>query len=520
MFRKFGEIYMDSLDKLYFKLNRELDCISTKTSEEEIISNFKRVSHLMDELNLTGEIIFSTNKEKLLNPILVKLATNKDLYCQYAEELTYMSYEKFMNGIALLSDEEVFEYLKENIKYTSYNNIIESMWMDKFIANHINRKICPSIFSGIFNSKKNDEFRVFCDSLLKKKASDYSIRITSNPITLSEYLNRTRATRSVKLVLKRTNEYLKCTGNCNADNLINLNLTTFKLAQLLSSKRNINYELLQVIYHELAHAKIEHEASLQYPFFDRNIYMQQKNKIFLLNDHDYYLKNHDYFENEILAEINGYTDLISDLKEYECKDYWQFKKKSEAKIAKCKISRTTKQYYEIEDRFDELLIKNPDFIKLNRWLRYEYNSDGKRKEIPDLIEAKTNYKLSLDKQIESEKRIGSQNNITLDYKNGYKLINEADNLFYEMIYRRIKEYTLEEFDEYLGNCPMEILSEIISVIDHNQDVLFAKQDMLEENIFSINDFNENENENNINSLLSKNKEYRILISKHIKQKRR
>ena len=423
-----------------------------------------------------------------------------------------------MNGIALLSDEEIFKYLKDNMKYTSHNNLIEAMWMDKFISNHINGQICPSVFSIIFNKKKDDEFKVFCDSLLKKKADDYSIRITSNPITLIEYLKKTRATRNVKIALKRTNKYFNYTGNCNADNLINLNLTTFKLAKLLSFKKNINHELLQVIYHELAHAKIEHEASLQYPFFDRNIYMQQKNKIFLLNDHDYYLKNHGYFENEILADIKGYTDLISDLAEYECQDYWQFKKKSEEQIVKHKVSRTTKEYYEIEDRFDELLIKNPDFIKLNKWLRYEYNNDGKRKEIPDLIESKNNYKLALDKQIETEKRIDSQDNITLTYLSGYKLIGEADNLFYEMIYRKIKEYTLEEFDEFLEGCTAETLDEIISAIDHNQDMLFAKQDMLEENSLSANDFKDNENY--LNSLLSKNKEYRILLSKYIKQKRR
>ena len=204
---------MDSLDKLYFKLNRELDFIDEKTSVEEMIANFKRINHFIEVENFAGEILFSTNKEKFLNPILVKLATNKELYYEYAEPLTYMSYEKYMNGIALLSDEEIFNYLKDNIKYTTHNNTIESMWMDKFIATHINKKICPSIFSGILNRRKNDEFRVFCDSLLKKKAADYSIKVTSNPITLMEYLNKTKATRNIKLTLKRSNEYLKCTGN-------------------------------------------------------------------------------------------------------------------------------------------------------------------------------------------------------------------------------------------------------------------------------------------------------------------
>jgi|GEM_PF-3010167 len=508
---------MDSLDKLYFKLNRELDYISTKTSKEEMTDSFKRINNLIDEANLTGPILFSTNKEKIINPILVKLAMNKDLYYECAEELTYMTYEKYMNGITLLSDEEIFNYLKDNIKYTSYNNIIESMWMDKFIANHINKKICPSIVDSLISNKKDDEFRVFCDCLLKKKASEYSIKITSNPITLIEYLEKTRATRSVKIALKRTKEYLHFAGNCSGDNRINVNLTTFKLSQLLNFGKNINYDIIQVIYHELAHAKAGHEANLQFPFADRTTYMQQKNRVFLRNDHDYYLKMHDYFEDEISAEINGCTSLIEDLKEYECKDYWNFKKNSEEKITKFKAARTTKEYDEVQDKFDEILIKNPDLIRVHRWLKCEYNNDGKRKEISDLIKARTNYKTDLDKHIESEKRFASSNNKILDYLISYRLINDADNLFYEMIYRKIKEYNLEQLDEFLASCSMEILNEITLAIDYNQDLLFEKEDMLEEISFLTSDYSDNKNY--ISSLISKNQEYKALISKYIKQKK-
>lgn len=508
---------MNSLDKLYFKLNRELDCIDENQNVEEMIANFKRINHLIEEENLAGEILFSTNKEKFLNPILVKLATNKDLYYEYAESLTYMSYEKYMNGIALLSDEEIFNYLKNNMEYTSHNNTIESMWMDKFIATHINKKICPSIFSGILNSKRNDEFRVFCDSLLKKKASDYSIKVTSNPITLMEYLNKTRAIRNIKLTLKRTNEYLRYKGNCNGNNVININLTTLKLIRLLSFKKDVDYTLLEVIYHELAHAKIEKQASIQYPFFDRNMYMQQKNKIFLYNDHEYYLNNHDYFENEILADLTSYIDLVSDLGEYEHKDYSKLKKSKEDKIIKYKVLRTSKKYYEIEDRFDKLLINNPDFIKINKWLKYEYNSDGTRKEISKLINERKNYKVLLDKHIESEVRIGHKKNKTLSYLCGYKLIGEPDNLFYEMIYRKIKEYTPEQFDEFLLNCSSEILDEIAAAINFNQDTLFEQYDMLEQNSLSSSDFAENKDF--LDTLLARNHEYVSILSRHIKQKK-
>ncbi len=508
---------MDSLDKLYFKLNRELDFIDENSNVEEMIENFKRINHFIEEQNLAGEILFSTNKEKFLNPILVKLATNKDLYYEYAEPLTYMSYEKYMNGIALLSDEEIFNYLKNNMEYTSHNNTIESMWMDKFIATHINKKICPSIFSSILNSKKNDEFRVFCDSLLKKKASDFSIKVTSNPITLLEYLNKTRATRNIKLTLKRINEYLRNKGNCNSSNVINLNLTTLKLMRTLSFKSDVDYTLLEVIYHELAYAKIENQASIQYPFFDRNMYMQQKYKIFLYDDHEYYLNNHDYFENEIVADVTSYLDLMNDLGEYEHKDYTKLLKDKEDKMIKYRVLRTSKKYYEIEDRFDKLLINNPEFIKINKWLKYEYNSDGTRKEISEIINERNNFTSLLNKHIISEVLFGNKKNKTLAYLSGYELIKEPDNLFYEMIYRKIKEYTPEQFDEILLNCSSEILDEIAAAINLNQDTLFEQYDMLEQNSLSSSDFSDNKNF--LDSLLARNREYVGILSRHIKQKK-
>ena len=229
------------------------------------------------------------------------------------------------------------------------------------------------------------------------------------------------------------------------------------------------------------------------------------------------MKNHDHFENEILADVNGYTDLVNDLGEYEHKDYYQLKKNKEDKLIRYKVSRTSKKYYEIEDKFDNLLIANPDFIKLNKWLKYEYNSDGTRKEISELINERNNYRVLLDKHIESEKRISNKKNKTLAYLNSYKLIEETDNLFYEMIYRKIKGYSLEEFDEYLLNCSSEVLNEISAAINYNQETILEQYEMLEENSLSPSDFSDNKNF--LDSLLVKNHEYVSLICKHIKQKK-
>ena len=123
----------------------------------------------------------------------------------------------------------------------------------------------------------------------------------------------------------------------------------------------------------------------------------------------------------------------------------------------------------------------------------------------------------LDKHIESEKRISNKKNKTLAYLNSYKLIEETDNLFYEMIYRKIKGYSLEEFDKYLLNCSSEVLNEISAAINYNQETILEQYEMLEENSLSPSDFSDNKNF--LDSLLVKNHEYVSLICKHIKQKK-
>ncbi len=509
---------MDSLDKLYLKLNKELDGIKENMSEEEIVANFSRISNLIDEAEFSGKLLLSTEKEKLLNPLIVKLATNELLYFEYAEFLTNICYKKYIEGIKSLTSKEIYEYLRDNMKYTSHNNMIESMWMDNFIESKINKKICPSLANDIFGHKSNEQFRVFCDSLLKKKASDYAINIKSNPITLSEYLKKMQVKKNPKTALKRTAEYFKCGGTCNDDNLVSLNLTTFKLYKLLSFGEDIDYTLLQTGYHEMAHAKITRQTRLEYPFFDRNIYKQQKTKLFLSKDYAYYLKNHDYFENEIAAEIDGYTSMAADLEIHAYKNLSNLKPKISQRILKFMLNRVTMQYDAIDTRFDELLRQNPDFVKLNKWLRYEYNKDGTRKELLDLMIEKLNYQVNLNKEIEQEKKLSDKNNENLDYLNGYRDSDEVDKLFYEMIYRKIEEYSFDEFDEIVSRYDGMALEEITNAINYTEGTITEKNNMLEENSIAANDFISNKMY--VGVLSARLQKYKSILNKHIKQKRR
>lgn len=509
---------MDSLDKLYLKLNRELGSIKEDASEEEVKKHFEKLNNLIEENDLIGELLLLDRRARLLHPVVVKLAKNKALYYEFIEPLTNISYKKYMDFILTISDKNKYDYLIKNIKYTAYNNMIESLFMNSIIMAKTDGKVYSSIFACLFSGKENDEFKIFCDSLLKKKASEFGLTIKSNPVTLSEHLKKMKATKSPKLALKRTNEYLTCGGNCNSENLINLNLTTFKLLKLFNMGQDVDYEVFKTIYHEIAHAKINEKSKIQSPFYDRKIYEQQKGQLFLSKDNHYYMANHKYFENEISAEIDGYENFLSDLEEYSNINFSKYRNLIRSSILSNSLYRVTEKYDEVGSRFDYLLKKNPDFLKRNKWLKYEYNKDGSRREISDLISEKANYQTDLEKEIRTEGNLESNGNATLTYLKNHKRFGEVDNLFYEMIYKKILEYSCEELDLLLSGYDSDILEEISKTITYIEDKISSSYNIIDENSLTLEDFTENRKhlDNKLNRLI----EYRSILRKHIKIKKR
>ena len=113
---------MKTIEKLYSKLNNRLNKIEddgeglpTNSLEEEI-----------ESLGLTQDLSLD---EILMQPFVVKSATNKELYEKLSKKYTKMSYKRYLEFLRNLSKDEIIEYLITNIKYTSYNNFFEKSWI-------------------------------------------------------------------------------------------------------------------------------------------------------------------------------------------------------------------------------------------------------------------------------------------------------------------------------------------------------------------------------------------------------
>lgn len=109
---------MKTIEKFYSKLNNRLNKLEddgeglpTNSLEKEI-----------ERLGLTLDLSLD---EILMQPFVVKSATNKELYEKLSKKYTKMSYKRYLEFLRNLSKDEIIEYLITNIKYTSYNNFFE-----------------------------------------------------------------------------------------------------------------------------------------------------------------------------------------------------------------------------------------------------------------------------------------------------------------------------------------------------------------------------------------------------------
>ena len=122
-------------------------------------------------------------------------------------------------------------------------------------------------------------------------------------------------------------------------------------------------------------------AKEEYIATSEDIRISQLSKINQILESNYYYENHDYFEFEIDADIYGFLYAYELLNHYNFKEYNDTYNKN---ILEKLSNRNTRQYYDIENKFDDILdnVKKPFDI--------EYNSFAKRKTFEELMNNKLN----------------------------------------------------------------------------------------------------------------------------------
>ena len=236
-----------------------------------------------------------------------------------------------------------------------------------------------------------------------------------------------------------------------------------------------------------------------------------KTRLILLKAPGVYSTNHDHFEVEISATEKACQELIDDLEKLDIKHKDYYKEKLSEKLAEVTLRRYNELYDLNDDLFYKLLQENPDYIRAIPMLSYEYEKKtGKRKEIPDLIIEKMRFKAGLEKRIKTE----SAFNMDISYYVNSLTEEEIDKLLDEMIYRKIKSYSLVEFTDLINSYSTSMAtSEIKRVIEEKEEELNSKISAL--SIIAYGDFEYRSSLSNKIKELEKLKKYKNIVSKKL-----
>ena len=335
-------------NQFYESILKSLNC---DTNEIDIKINNELLSAYINNV-FSKEI---DNDYDLLNPLIIKISKFKTLYEKYIEKLIKINYSEYFIKIKLiLNDSKNFYKIKnfclKNIDYLDLSNEIENE-----ISNIYAKKVQKDNFKNIIDQKW------FINYIIKKEAIKYNLNPDVKFINLPP---------RKKYIIIKENMYIKITNKISNKNIIDLR--TYNANKIINNKKSLS----------------------------------------LLLDNCFI-----YLQNIILAKINitnNYNkDIYSLLKEIIAYNDGKIKNISNPLFAIIDIEANNNNNIQIElnNYIDELVIKKPELLDEYPLLKLEYNHNGYKKTLRELINTK------LEKINDIEKQINEYN----------KILNETDN---------------------------------------------------------------------------------------------
>lgn len=201
------------------------------------------------------------------------------------------------------------------------------------------------------------------------------------------------------LIKSLINLELAYAGSCDFDNNIKFNTTAiaFKTLKMGYSADLISIGLISSIFHEIEHAKQNKREIL-----DVQSYRIAKEK-YMIDNSKVYSKYYKFFEMEIDANIKGLLEAYKLMISYDSY-YLKYNKYMDFLMKEYIKLRDELEYEIVEDEFDKIIDNNKYPFNI------EYDENGKRKELKDLV----NNKL------------------------------EDENLYYHIIYNATKNYSKDD----------------------------------------------------------------------------
>lgn len=445
----------------------------SRINEELIISFIDEI--LENELNKVDA------ESRLFNPIVVKLSKDRQLFNKYISKVIKLDHETYLLKVKQIikqKEEKIYNYAIDNIDIIDFSNEIETYILERY-ANHI---LSTKLFH-LVEQKWFIKYIIYSSTNLKPNVIGYSF---------SYYLKKKNKNLNFKLYKK--NNYFLYKDFPVIDpfnNTIYINLGLFKV---ISDSKSFEVGLLYLLNNCFKYLtkiiKRNKEFSITY---DLEMYRFIKEEIIYKEDSNYYSKNHDYFDSTIGINEESQkmvfdlllNPLFSNLKisKFNKYDYNQFKNSS--------------MYYNVDDYIDKLIYSAPSIIDDYPMLQMEYNANGNRKSIKELIDLKHKKINMFNEQIiEFRKIIDQSKDLKEKIESKLKLIESGlpgvIMCHNNMIYKSIKKYDVKTFKDVLTRFSDEYKKDMLEAIMQEKEVFIEKLQSNRKRIFKLTTFLEND----------------------------
>lgn len=462
-------------ESLYKALNCDIKDINNKLNSDLLETYINNI--LIKELKDKPEEV------TLLHPMIVKLSKKSDLYDKYAFVLTNLSYKDYINTVKkIISSKKnlsiIEKYATNNIDILDYKNPIE-LEISSIYANLILKNYLDSL------SKQ----RWFITYIIRKEAIEHGLKPNVKGITI---VNK----KKIKLI--KHSPYIKYIDFEITDkysNNIYINLGLFNIIKKDKGNETALIYLLNTCFKALQkHIRKSNEHSITY---DDKMYRFIKEGIIFKEDTNFYNQNKLYFSSEI--NLNEETDnMAKALVDNPLFSKFDFLKEFSEK-ENYAAYKNTKDYLEVDNHIDSILVNNPSILNDYSLLQMEYNSSGRRKSIKELIDKKIEQREFFTSQInnfieilnETENDI-IKDNISIKLNEIEKGLPGIVRCHNSMIYKALRVLSIPDFSKFLEKVDQKYITEIKEVINQEKNDIIKKLENNRSKIFKPTTFLKNE----------------------------
>lgn len=396
------------------------------------------------------KFIYQNNEIDYLDPFVIKLSKHKELFSKYLSKNINITYNEYLDTISkIILDKKNYDIIKKyainNLELFDFENEIE-VEIAKIYASHILKN----------EIKYTSELKWLATYLILKEANHHNIipSVKFVKTNLDKYI----------IIKEKYTKYLELELAQKYNNTIYINLTMYNILK----KKNFNeflIKLLNDLFYQLQ--KVIEVVKENNIIYNIDLYNLTKETIIYKEKKDKYA----LLSNNPLINNFGFKKLLLNEKEKQISSY------------------------DIEEYFDSILLNNPIIIKKYPLLNMEYNEDGYKKNLRELLDIKITKIEYFNNQIREYNKILSETENEIVIDNVKTKLEELEkgikdiNIFHDtIIYKSLNIFSILDLTKLLSKMNNKQITALKEAVIYEKNNIIKKIENNRMKIFKTSTF--------------------------------